>query len=118
MSESANIDIEEGQTFYFRMMQEDQHIHWKQTSSALDAMLTRGILHVSHHRDRMARYCISVFLLKPSKKERRVIMKRIMEGRDLGQKFEQNIRLFPMCTRDSLSPAENIWSEQNFGCKL
>ena len=74
---NQEIDIDDGEIFNFRIMQEDQHPHFEVSTATFEHMLEVGIPFVSHFRDRLARYCIGVLLIRPDAIRRAEIMDRI-----------------------------------------
>jgi hypothetical protein len=74
---ARELNVENGEVFDFRIMQEDQHPHFEVTTSTFEHMLEAGIPFVTHFRDRLARYCVAVLIIRPNSRERQQIMNRI-----------------------------------------
>ena len=76
MNRNQPIQLEDGQSFTFRMQDEDQNTKWQKSISATKEMLRHGILLVYHHRDILGRYCISVLMARPKP----AVRERLIEG--------------------------------------
>ena len=93
------IDIQDGEKFTFRLQDEDPHPRWKKNLDVTEKMLRDGIILVSQHRDILARECISVMMVRPTRKDRIVAISKIKKSREgkkksIREPFWQNWYLF------------------------
>lgn len=76
-----DINVDEGDQFNFRMQDEDGHVRFEETLETVEEMLRHGILYITHHRDILGRYCISILMVKPTYSERKKIIETIRQSR-------------------------------------
>ncbi len=89
---NEEIDIEDDATFTFRLQSERPRPNWASTLQTLDQMLQHGILLVYHHRDVLARECISVMMVRPTRKERKKIIKKIEKAKSIDKSSQKKIQ--------------------------
>lgn len=116
-----DITIPDGTEFHFRLHDDDGHPHWDEKLETHEEMLKHGIVYVSHHRDLMGRFCISVMMIKPWFFERKKIISKIRNARlnkneSLDEAFEINLRLWQ--DNDRREYKSGTYAMHNYGTRL
>ena len=116
-----DISIPDGTEFHFRLQDDDGHPHWKEKLETHEEMLRHGIVYVTHHRDLLGRFCISVMMIKPWFFERKKIISKIRNARlkkneSLDEAFELNLRLWK--SNDRREYSSGPYAMHNYGTRL